>query len=64
MSEDAYREFEDALADVIVDAQYNLTGRQARRERLYKARGAVDKNDRRYADAVDRALTAAGRTSL
>lgn len=47
-----YREFEDALADVLAETQYSLN----RRTRLAKARASVDKADPRYREALDRAF--------
>jgi hypothetical protein len=54
MSDDVnYREFEEALTDVLAETEYSLK----RRSRLAKARGSVDKTDPRYFEAVDRAFS-------
>jgi hypothetical protein len=54
MNDDArlYREFEEALTEVLAEKQYSLD----RRTRLAKARAAVDNRDPRYVDAVDSAF--------
>ena len=54
MSEDAalYREFEQALAAVLADTEYNL----ARRNRLANARAKVNSHDPRYYEAVNQAF--------
>jgi hypothetical protein len=49
---DPYREFEEALTDVLTETAYNLS----RRTRLANARAAVDQNDHRYIEAVNRAF--------
>ncbi len=54
MSDDPYREFEYALTDVLCETRYSAT----RRRRLKKARDAVDRNDPRDEQAIDRALVA------
>jgi hypothetical protein len=58
MSDDAaYREFEDALSAVLAETEYSVE----RRSRLAKARGFVNKQDRRYEEAVDRAFDRSSR---
>ena len=52
MVADPYREFEEALTDVLTETAYNLS----RRTRLANARAAVDQNDHRYIEAVNRAF--------
>jgi hypothetical protein len=53
MKEDAlYIEFEQALTEVLAEKEYSLN----RRTRLAKARAAVDNQDPRYWQAVDRAF--------
>ena len=52
MNDDPYREFEDALTDVLTETAYSLS----RRTRLANARAAVDQNDPRYIEAVNRAF--------
>jgi hypothetical protein len=53
MSDDTkYREFEDALTDVLAETHYSLD----RRTRLAKARRSVDNRDPRYLEAVERAF--------
>ena len=55
MNDDAkYREFEEALTDVLAEKEYILK----RRSRLATARGLVDRTDPRYWEAVDRAFSA------
>ncbi len=49
MNDDPYREFEQALTDVLTETAYNLS----RRTRLANARAAVDQNDPRYIEAVN-----------
>ena len=50
MSDDEYREFEEALTDVLTETAYS----PRRRTRLANARAAVDQHDPRYIEAVDR----------
>jgi len=52
VNDDPYREFEEALTDVLTETAYNLS----RRTRLANARAAVDQNDHRYIEAVNRAF--------
>jgi hypothetical protein len=52
MSDDDYRDFEDALAAVLLEGEFN----PARRRRLQDARAKVDQNDPRYVAAVNRAF--------
>ena len=52
MNDDPYREFEEALTDVLTETVYNLS----RRTRLANARAAVDQNDPRYIETVNRAF--------
>jgi hypothetical protein len=52
MSDDEYREFEEALTDVLTETAYSLR----RRTRLANARAAVDQHDPRYIEAVNRAF--------
>ncbi len=52
MNDDPYREFEEALTDVLTETVYNLS----RRTRLANARAAVDHNDPRYIETVNRAF--------
>jgi hypothetical protein len=54
MSDDdaRYREFEQALGEVLAETEYSLK----RRSRLASARALVDKTDPRYLQAVDRAF--------
>jgi hypothetical protein len=47
-----YREFEEALTEVLAEKEYSLD----RRTRLAKARAVVDNRDPRYREAVDRAF--------
>ena len=53
MVADPYREFEEALTDVLTETAYNLS----RRTRFANARAAVDQNDHRYIEAVNRAFS-------
>jgi hypothetical protein len=54
MNDDAkYREFEEALRDVLAEKEYILK----RRSRLATARGLVDRTDPRYWEAVERAFS-------
>ena len=48
MSDDEYREFEEALTDVLTETAYS----PRRRTRLANARAAVDQHDPRYIEAV------------
>jgi hypothetical protein len=50
----AYREFEEALTDVLIEKHYSAD----RRARLSRARAAVNNRDPRYLKAVDRAFSA------
>ena len=52
VNDDPYREFEDALTDVLTETAYSLS----RRTRLANARAAVDQNEPRYIEAVNRAF--------
>jgi hypothetical protein len=52
VNDDPFREFEDALTDVLTETAYSLS----RRTRLANARAAVDQNDPRYIEAVNRAF--------
>jgi len=55
LNDDAkYREFEEALTDVLAEKEYILK----RRSRLATARGLVDRTDPRYWEAVERAFSA------
>jgi hypothetical protein len=55
MNDDAkYREFEEALKDVLAEKVYILK----RRARLATARGLVERTDPRYLQAVERAFSA------
>jgi hypothetical protein len=51
MVDDAYREFEEALTDVLCEEEFDLT----RRRRLVRARERINHHDSRYAAAVQRA---------
>jgi hypothetical protein len=51
MADDPYREFEEAMTDVLAEKQFGV----ARHTRLWKARGAVDRIDPRHKEAVYRA---------
>ena len=51
VNDDPYREFEEALTDVLTETAYNLS----RRVR-WNARAAVDQNDHRYIEPVNRAF--------
>jgi len=53
-SDAAYVEFEEALANVL--AEHPQKDGIARRSRLAKARAAVDQNDPRYLQAINRAF--------
>jgi hypothetical protein len=55
LNDDAkYREFEEALTDVLAEKEYILK----RRSRLATARELVDRTDPRYLEAVERAFSA------
>ena len=51
MNDDPFREFEDALTDVLTETAYNLS------RRVDNARAAVDQNDPRYIEAVNRGFS-------
>jgi hypothetical protein len=48
-----YREFEEALRDVLAETDYSLK----RRTRLSKARASVVRTDQRYGEALERAFS-------